>query len=74
VKGYFFELIGSTGFFGITKIGRIFAFGFGSSKLFKEWLLLLPDKIQNLKYISVAHGEFISENAVNRIKEASSLI
>ena len=66
--GWLLRLVGNTGFFGITRIGR-FLF-LKDRKFFKQWLLEAAEN-PNLRLICVGHGSPIQENCSKRLREAA---
>jgi hypothetical protein len=61
--------IGSTGFFGITAIGKLLLLK--DKKKFGQWLLSLAS-IPRLRAIAVAHGETIKHNPNEHLRQAAS--
>lgn len=69
--GFFVEkILGSAGFFGVTRIGRFFLWRAGKRKEFANELRKCAT-ILNWKILFVAHGDIITENCSNRLIEAS---
>ena len=66
--GWSLRIIGSTGFFGITRIGRFFLLE--DRKLFKPWLMDMA-AISDLHAIFVAHGDVIVDDCNQRLREAA---
>lgn len=64
------SLIGSSGFFGITGLGR--RFFMQDRNAYRQWLLTLADNIPNLQVISVAHGSPIVADCNRRLREAAA--
>ncbi len=65
-----FRLLGASGYFGITALGKRF---FLTDKIaYREWLNTLADRISSLCVISVAHGEPITANCRERLREAAA--
>jgi hypothetical protein len=67
--GVLVRLIGSTGFFGATRISK--AFVLSDRRAFKAWL---EDQARrtDLQLIGVAHGDSISERCCERLAEAAA--
>lgn len=68
ISGWLLRIIGSTGFFGTTKIGRLMM----KDKPAVKKLLLKLSETDNLKYILVAHGRLVSEQCNMKLREAAS--
>lgn len=68
ITGWLLRILGSTGFFGTTKIGRILM----KDKPAIKKLLLKLSETDNLKYILVAHGKPISKDCSIKLREAAS--
>ena len=65
-----FRLLGASGYFGITALGKRF---FMTDKVaYREWLQDLADSNPSLCVISVAHGEPITMNCPERLREAAA--
>lgn len=62
--------IGSSGFFGITGLGR--QFFMTDRHAYRQWLESLADRIPNLQVISVAHGNPIVADCDDRLREAAA--
>jgi len=62
--------IGSSGFFGITGLGR--QFFMKERNAYRQWLEALADSIPDLQVISVAHGSPIVKNCNSRLREAAA--
>ncbi|NJM61197.1 MAG: hypothetical protein HC849_14875 [Oscillatoriales cyanobacterium RU_3_3] len=62
--------IGSSGFFGITGLGR--QFFMTDRDAYRQWLESLADSIPDLQVISVAHGSPIVANYRDRLREAAA--
>lgn len=62
--------IGSSGFFGITGLGR--QFFMSDRHAYRQWLEALADSIPDLLVISVAHGSPIVADCNNRLREAAA--
>ena len=67
--GWIGRLLGSTGFFGMTRIGRWLALK--DRQIFRKWLEDLASDGE-IAVISVAHGNAITENCNQRLKEAAA--
>ena len=68
VMGKIMRWMGSTGFFGMTRIGR---WGLLKNReAFVNWLVEMSNR-EDLKILSMAHGEAIREQFSNRLKEAA---
>ncbi|BAU10300.1 hypothetical protein LEP3755_07840 [Leptolyngbya sp. NIES-3755] len=62
--------LGASGYFGITALGKRF---FMTDRIaYCEWLKNLADCVPSLCVISVAHGEPITTNCVERLREAAA--
>ncbi|MCX6111076.1 MAG: hypothetical protein NTZ90_15890 [Proteobacteria bacterium] len=68
LDGFIFRVIGSSGFFGITGIGRLLMLQ--DRLAFREWLLLMAQRT-DLKAICVAHGGAITSDVANALKAAA---
>lgn len=64
------SLIGSSGFFGITGLGR--RFFLSDRHLYRQWLEAIADDITDLQVISVAHGSPIVSDCNHRLREAAA--
>jgi hypothetical protein len=62
--------IGSSGFFGITGLGR--RFFLSDRNAYRQWLEALADGIPDLRVISVAHGSPIVADCNYRLREAAA--
>jgi hypothetical protein len=62
--------IGSSGFFGITGLGR--QFFMSDRNAYRQWLEALADSIPDLRVISVAHGSPIVTDCNYRLREAAA--
>ena len=62
--------IGSSGFFGITGLGR--RFFMSDRNAYRQWLEALADGIPDLRVISVAHGSPIVADCNYRLREAAA--
>lgn len=69
VGGWFLRAIGSTGFFGMTAIGRLLFLKDRHS--FKAWLTQQSAR-DDLRAIVVAHGEPILENVADALRDAAA--
>jgi hypothetical protein len=58
-KGFFLKMIGSSGFLGMTFIGR--AFILDDKQKFKAWLYSLEIRTE-IKFLIVAHGNPVTSN------------
>lgn len=67
IQGFFLKLLGSTGFFGITAIGRMLMMQ--DRARFKAWLGEIAG-LADLEVISVAHGSIIVDKCAERLREA----
>jgi len=67
--GLIMRIIGSTGFFGMTRIGKLFVLK--KKKLFKEWLIK-QSKREDIKLISVAHGNPITSDCSKALIAAAN--
>ena len=68
LDGFIFRAIGSTGFFGITRIGRLLMLQ--DRTAFREWLQLMARRT-DLKAICVAHGAAITSAIANELTAAA---
>jgi hypothetical protein len=68
-EGWLLRSIGSTGFFGMTGIGRLLLLKNRAS--FRLWLAQMADR-PDLRIISVGHGATIRSACGNRLKEATA--
>lgn len=68
VDGLLMRLLGSTGFFGLTRIGRMLLLK--DRAAYKAWLLRLADT-PRLKGVLVAHGEAVVERAAESLRAAA---
>src|SRR5690606_24546346 len=59
VDGFMFKLFGSSGFFGMTNIGKLFMLS--NKQAFREWLLKMSKS--DVTYICMAHGDIITNGA-----------
>ncbi|MGK7895874.1 MAG: hypothetical protein AB4372_20240 [Xenococcus sp. (in: cyanobacteria)] len=65
-----FRWLGASGYFGITALGKRF---FMTDKIaYREWLRDLAGSTPSLCVISVAHGEPITMNCTERLREAAA--
>lgn len=65
-----FRWLGASGYFGITALGKRF---FMKDKLaYSQWLETLASKVSPLQVIGVAHGEPITANCHQRLREAAA--
>ena len=65
-----FSVLGARGYFGITALGKRF---FMTDRIaYREWLRKLADCLPSLRVISVAHGEPITTNCAERLREAAA--
>lgn len=64
------SLIGASGFFGITYLGK--RFFMCDRNAYRQWLLTLADSIPDLQVISVAHGSPIAADCNRRLREAAA--
>lgn len=62
--------IGSSGFFGITGLGR--QFFMSDRNTYRQWLEALADNIPDLQVISVAHGSPIVADCNYRLRQAAA--
>ncbi len=62
--------IGSSGFFGITGLGR--QFFMSDRNAYRQWLEALADNIPDLQVISVAHGSPIVADCNYRLRQAAA--
>jgi hypothetical protein len=67
--GLLMRLIGSTGFFGMTKIGRMLLLR--DAAKFSSWLSALASR-KDLSLLMVAHGKEISVDVANHLRNAAS--
>eukprot|EP01080_Neovahlkampfia_damariscottae_P005880 gene5880-9708_t len=72
--GFIQYQMGSSGFFGVSFIGRMLLKCMGKTKMFKDWFSNIKEKIPCLKLICVAHGGVVSENLDDKIKIASDML
>ncbi len=70
-EGWLLKTIGSTGFFGMTGVGRFFLLK--KKRVFAEWLRKIADT-DGLRAICVGHGEAIRDNPRERLIEAADRI
>lgn len=68
--GWLFRMLGSTGFFGMTGIGRMFMLK--NKAVFKNWVLQRLATIPDVRVISVAHGNEISHDTNARLRDAAA--
>lgn len=67
--GWLFRVLGSTGFFGMTRIGRMILLR--DRKLFQNWLRSRAEDTK-IKVIAVAHGEaIVGEKCIAALKSAA---
>jgi hypothetical protein len=66
--GRLLRLVDSTGFFGITRIGRFLSLK--DREAFKQWLLEAAET-ENFRVICVGHGNRIQDNCAERLREAA---
>jgi hypothetical protein len=64
------SVIGSSGFFGITGLGR--RFFMHDRNAYRQWLEALADGIPDLQVISVAHGTPIVADCNSRLRQAAA--
>lgn len=64
------SLIGSSGFFGITGLGK--RFFMCDRNAYRQWLATLADNIHDLRVICVAHGSPILTDCNQRLHEAAA--
>lgn len=69
VDGFLFRILGSTGFFGLTNIGRLLMLK--DKKAFKEWLVRLS-ALPDLKAVCVGHGNPIAQDVSEQLKAAAA--
>jgi hypothetical protein len=69
-KKHLIYWIGAAGFFGITFLGKTFFVN--DRNAYRQWLETLANNVQPLKVISVAHGEPITNNCTQKLREASA--
>lgn len=62
--------LGASGYFGITALGK--RFFMTDRGAYREWLRTLADHVPSLCVISVAHGEPITTNCPERLREAAA--
>jgi hypothetical protein len=62
--------LGATGYFGITTLGK--QFFMTDRRAYCEWLKTLADCVPSLCVICVAHGEPITKNCLERLREAAA--
>lgn len=67
-SGWFIRLVGSSGFFGITRIGRMLCLT--DKRAFAAWLREQAER-DDLKVLSVAHGDLITEDCSARLRAAA---
>ncbi len=67
-SGLMAKWMGSTGFFGTTRVGRMFM---GNTAAWKGWLQQTAGR-DDLRVISVAHGAAITERCAERMAEAAA--
>jgi hypothetical protein len=64
------KTLGASGFFGITRLGKMFYMT--DRNAYRQWLESLANNIPDLQVISVAHGEVITSNCTQKLREAAS--
>ncbi|RUT10147.1 hypothetical protein DSM106972_006420 [Dulcicalothrix desertica PCC 7102] len=64
------NILGAYGFFGITKLGKMFYMT--DRNAYRQWLESLANNITDLQVISVAHGEPIVTNCTQKLHEAAA--
>ncbi len=69
LDGFIMKLIGSTGFFGMTFIGRKLMLR--DRAAFKAWLIRMA-ALPNLKTVCVAHGEPVTSQCGERLRSAAA--
>ena len=69
LKGWIVRLIGSSGFFGVTRIGRWFVVD--DAQRFREFLLEQSAR-DDLVLLGVAHGECVTQSCGRRLVEAAA--
>ncbi|WP_315790244.1 hypothetical protein [Fischerella sp. JS2] len=62
--------LGASGYFGITALGK--RFFMTDKNAYRHWLEALADNIQDLQVICVAHGEPITVDCSERLREAAA--
>lgn len=67
-RGYLLKLIGSTGFFGMTRLGKLFLMK--DKILLKNWLLELADR-DDIHSVLVSHGEPVRVQVRARLRDAA---
>jgi hypothetical protein len=70
IDGWFLRLLGSTGFFGTTRVGRILM----KDKPAIKKLLLKLSETDSLEFIIVAHGNPVTIDCSHKLKEAASIL
>jgi hypothetical protein len=68
LDGKIFKWLGSTGFFGITRIGRLMMMN--DRQAFKQWLLDLSRRT-DIAHVVVGHGDPLSGNVAEKLKAAA---
>ena len=71
LEGFLFRAIGSSGFFGMTAIGRFLMLQ--NRKAFCEWLQSMS-QLADVKAICVGHGAAITSDVSNALKMAAELL
>lgn len=62
--------LGAVGYFGITALGK--RFFITDRNAYRQWLEALADNVPSLQVISVAHGEPITKDCPQRLREAAT--
>jgi hypothetical protein len=68
LDGWLFKLLGSTGFFGMTAIGRFLLLK--DKAAFKAWLVAQAGR-DDLRVIGVSHGDVIAADCQERLRSAA---
>ncbi len=71
LSGFIFKHLGSTGFFGLTKIGKFLMLS--NKSAFQTWIREMSE-LEGLRFICMAHGENIIENAPEHMIEAANAL
>jgi hypothetical protein len=64
------RMVGASGYFGITALGK--RFFMTDRNAYCQWLKALADQLPSLRVICVAHGEPITTNCTQRLREAAA--
>lgn len=67
--GFMLRLMGSWGFFGLTRIGRWFLLRDGGA--YQRWLLAMAEDVE-LRVVTVSHGVAVTEGVAAKLREAAA--